>query len=353
MVLLPKPGGGLEIASGYPPEDQLLPKDWGAAEWAWEHGRQAGWGSDTLPGSAWLFIPLKSKRGKLGLLSVAFSDPERHLTPEQAHLLEALVDQVAVAIERTNLAQDIEEVRVVTETERLRSALLSSVSHDLRTPLVSIIGSATSLASKDAKLKESDRAHLVETILDESERLNRYVQNLLDMTRLGYGALQPNREWSDLREVAGRAVKQVGKLARGQNIALALGSDLPPVLIDPVLIEQVLVNLLDNAIKYSPSGTTIAVEAERAAETMIVRVTDEGPGIPPDAREAVFDMFYRVRAGDKQAAGTGLGLSICRGLVEAHGGKIAAKPGKGGRGTTIEFTLPLSAMPAVPEDAHG
>jgi len=351
LVMLPKTGGGLEIAAGYPPEDQLTPNDRGAADWAWQHDRRAGWSTDTLPGAAWLFLPLRTQRGKLGLISVSFADPDRHLTSEQLHLLEALVDQVAIAIERTNLAQDIEEVRLLTETERLRSALLSSVSHDLRTPLVSIIGSATSLADAEKALKPDDRAQLAETILEESERLNRYVQNLLDMTRLSYGALQPNREWADIRELAGRAVKRVAKLTKGHRIALALPADLPAIHIDPGLIEQVLVNLLDNAIKYSPADTTITVEGERAGDQLTVRVIDEGQGIPADARQAVFDMFYRVRAGDKQVAGTGLGLSICRGIVEAHGGEIAACPGRDGRGTTIEFTLPLTEMPAVPEEA--
>jgi two-component system sensor histidine kinase KdpD len=350
LVLLPDADGRLDIAAGYPPEDQLTSNDRGAADWAWQHGQRAGWSTDTLPGSAWLFLPLKTQRGKLGLLSIKFADASRDLTPEQMHLLEALVDQVAIAIERTNLVRDIEEVRLVTETERLRSALLSSVSHDLRTPLVSIIGSATNLASSDHALKEADRAQLAETILEESERLNRYVQNLLDMTRLAYGALQPSREWSDIRELVGRAIKRVAKLARGHKIDHELPADLPPVHIDPVLIEQVLVNLLDNAIKYAPDDTKITIEAERGKDELIVRVCDEGPGIPPEAREAVFDMFYRVRAGDKQPAGTGLGLSICRGIIEAHGGEIVAKPGRGGRGVTIEFTLPLTAMPAVPDE---
>jgi two-component system sensor histidine kinase KdpD len=352
LVLLPDSHGRLDIAAGYPPEDQLTPNDRGAADWAWQHGRRAGWSTDTLPGSAWLFLPLATQRGKLGLLSVTFADASRNLTPEQMQLLEALGDQVAIAIERTNLVRDIEEVRLVTETERLRSALLSSVSHDLRTPLVSVIGSATNLVAPDHALSESDRVQLAETILEESERLNRYVQNLLDMTRLSYGALQPSREWADIRELVGRAIKRVEKLARGHRIEHDMPADLPPVHIDPVLIEQVLVNLLDNAIKYSPADARITIEAEHGKDQLIVRVCDEGPGIPPEAREAVFDMFYRVRAADKQPAGTGLGLSICRGIVEAHGGVIVAKPGRAGRGTIIEFTLPLTAMPSVPDEHH-
>lgn len=347
LVLLPRRDERLEIASGYPPEDQMSPTAWGAAQWAWEHGQAAGWGSGTLPGSEWLFLPLKTARGPVGLLGVSFENPKRELTPDQRHLLEALVDQVAVAIERTNLVTDIEEARLLTETERLRSALLSSVSHDLRTPLVSIIGSATGLASCDGALSQADRAQLVQTILEEGERLNRFVQNLLDMTRLGYGALRPNREWVDLREIVGRALRQMARSLAVLEVEVQIPEDLPVLHVDPILIEQVLVNILDNAAKYSPAGGRIEIAAVQDGERVSVRVSDEGPGIPPEARDTVFDVFYRVRAGDKQAAGTGLGLSICRGLIEAHGGQIEALPGPGGRGTTIVFWLPVQPLPAI------
>ena len=194
----------------------------------------------------------RTGRGPQGLLGVSFENPKRQLTPEQRHLLEALVDQVAVAIERTNLATDIEEARLLSETERLRSALLSSVSHDLRTPLVSIMGSATGLASCDGALSNADRAQLVQTILEESERLNRFVQNLLDMTRLGYGALQPNREWVDLREIVGRALRQMARSLAPCDVEVRIPEDVPILHVDPILIEQVLVNVLDNAAKHSP-----------------------------------------------------------------------------------------------------
>jgi two-component system, OmpR family, sensor histidine kinase KdpD len=350
LVLLPRGGERLEIASGYPPEDQMSPTAWGAARWAWQHDQAAGWGSGTLPASEWLFLPLRTGRGPLGLLGVAFENPKPQLTPEQRHLLEALVDQVAVAIERTNLATDIEKARLLTETERLRSALLSSVSHDLRTPLVSIIGSATGLASCDGALSSSDRTQLVQTILEESERLNRFVQNLLDMTRLGYGALQPNREWVDLREIVGRALKQMARSLAPLRVEVRIEDDVPILHVDPILLEQVLVNVLDNAAKYSPHGGLIEIGASLEGQHVSVRVSDEGPGIPPEARDSVFDVFYRVRAGDKQAAGTGLGLSICRGLIEAHGGRIEALPGPGGRGTTIAFWLPTHPVPAIADE---
>ena len=281
----------------------MSPTAWGAAHWAWEHGQAAGWSSGTLPASEWLFLPLKTGRGPVGLLGVSFENQKRQLTPEQRHLLEALVDQVAVAVERTNLATDIEEARLLTETEQLRSALLSSVSHDLRTPLVSIIGSASGLASCDGALSNADRAQLVQTILEESERLNRFVQNLLDMTRLGYGALQPNREWVDLREVVGRAQRQMARSLSLLNVEVQIPEDLPILHVDPVLIEQVLVNILDNAAKYSPAGGRIEIGAALDGEQVTVRVSDEGPGIPPEARDSgvrrVLSRARRRQAGSR------------------------------------------------------
>jgi len=347
LVLLPQKDGRLHIAAGYPPEDQLALKDWGAAEWAWEHASAAGWKSDTLPAADWLFLPMRTRRGMMGLLGVSFKERQRPLAPDQWRLLEALVDQVAVAVERTNLASDIEDARLLTETEQLRSALLSSVSHDLRTPLVSILGSATSLASVDA-LSEASRKELVTTILDESERLNRFVQNLLDMTRLGYGALHPRRDWCDIREIAGRAMKQFSKKLEAREVTLDIPAVLPFVNVDPVLMEQVLANIIDNALKYTETGGKISVVGLRKESELILRISDNGLGIPAEARNAVFDIFYRVRAKDAQIAGTGLGLSICRGIVEAHGGRIVAKDGPKAKGTTIEITLPLTEAPTVP-----
>jgi len=348
LVLLPDKGG-LGIAAGFPPEDQLSRTDWGAAEWAWDKGQIAGWRSDTLPSAEWLFLPLKTRAGIVGLLGVSFANVQQPLGTEQSRLLHALADQVAVAVERSKLAVDIEEARVLGETEELRAALLSSVSHDLRTPLVSIIGSATSLSAYPGALSAEDQQQLVQTILEESERLNRFVQNLLDMTRLGYGALQPRRDWVDLREISGRAVRQLQRELKDHPVTLELTDDLPMVYLDPVLIEQVLVNLIDNAAKYSRPGTAIAVKAGMADDQVVLQVADQGPGIPEDAREAVFDLFYRVRERDSQIAGTGLGLAICRGIIGAHGGTIRARAGKEGRGTAMEIRLPLADPPRTHE----
>ncbi len=343
LVLAPAAGGGLAIAGGYPPEDRLDARDWGAARWAWEHGEPAGWGSATLPSSTWLFLPLKTAQGPQAILGVSFEEGRR-LDDEERRVLDALVDQVAIAIERARLTTDIEESRVLSETERLRAALLSSVSHDLRTPLVSIIGAATSLIAAGDAVGRDGRIQLAETIRDEGERLNRYVQNLLDMTRISYGALPLNREWVEPRELVGRAVRQLKDELRPFRLRVDVPLTLPAIKVDPILLEQTLVNILDNAAKYGAPGTEIVIAAERAGEAIAIAIEDEGPGIPEPDRERIFDMFYRVRAGDGDSKGTGLGLAIARGILDAHGGSIRALPRTDGpSGTRIEIRLPLSA----------
>jgi two-component system sensor histidine kinase KdpD len=345
LVLLPGPDGGLAIASGYPPEDHLTDAATAASDWAWRHGKPAGWGSDTLPSSEWLFLPLRTAAGPVGLLGIAFDDPEIVLTPENRRLLDAVADQAAVAIERTNLASSIEDARVLTETEQLRSALLSSISHDLRTPLVSIIGSATSLATFGDNLTSDNKRELLETVLEEAERLNRFVQNLLDMTRIGYGALQPKRDWVDLHDVIGSAMERLKQTLAPYPVSTDVKPGLKLLYVDPILIEQVLVNVLDNAAKYSKPGAPIQIRAFERENRTVIQVVDKGPGIPEREREMVFDMFYRVKAGDNRPAGTGLGLAICRGLMQAHGGTIVALPGDYGEGTCIELTLPIGEPP--------
>lgn len=344
LVLLPDASGGLAIAAGYPPEDSLADPAIAASDWAWRHGRPAGWKSDTLPNSEWLFLPLRTATGPVGLLGVAFDDPETTLNPEQKRLLDAVSDQAAVAIERTNLASSIEDARILAETEQLRSALLSSISHDLRTPLVSIIGSATSLVTFGDTLSESNRQELLETVLEEAERLNRFVQNLLDMTRLGYGALKPNRDWIDLRDVVASAVERLRQTLAPYKVVIDFQPGMHLLYVDPVLIEQVMVNVLDNAAKYSPFGDPIEIRGFERDDRAVIQVQDCGPGIPEAERELVFDMFYRVKAGDNQIAGTGLGLAICRGLMQAHGGTITAIHGQG-RGACLELTLPIDEPP--------
>jgi two-component system sensor histidine kinase KdpD len=232
---------------------------------------------------------------------------------------------------------------VLSETERLRAALLSSVSHDLRTPLVAIIGAASGMLEADMQLTPAQRRELTETIREEGERLNRYIQNLLDMTRLGYGALELSRRPTDLGDLVGAARRQLGNALRNHALEFDLPADLPPLDVDPVLVEQVLINVLDNAAKYAPEGTRITVSARGEGAGIRIAVADEGPGIPARDRARVFDMFYRVAEADGQRAGTGLGLAICKGIVDAHGGEIRAIPAKpDGTGTRIELILPIA-----------
>ncbi|EME69451.1 osmosensitive K+ channel histidine kinase [Paramagnetospirillum caucaseum] len=352
LVLLPS-GNGLAIAAGYPPEDQLDDKSNAAAEWAWVQGKPAGRGTATLPASLWLFLPLKTSRSPVGILGVQMTEDADMPSPEQMRLLETLTDQAAVAIERTTLVSDIEAARVATERERLRSALLSSLSHDLRTPLVSIMGAASSIISYDEALDAASRRDLAQTIQDEAERLNRFVQNLLDMTKLGAGAMKPRVDWSDLRDIVGAAVQRSSHLASRHAIKVDIAGDVPLLCVDAVLMEQVFFNLIDNACKYAPAGTPVKVWAMRTPEHVTIEVADQGPGIPPEDREKVFDMFYRVGQTDSQAAGTGLGLAICRGIVEAHGGVIHAEPGLHEAGTCIVIHLPLPpALDLPPAEAE-
>ncbi len=341
ILLAPDAKGKLEVVGGFPPEDHLDLRDMSAATYCWERGEPAGHGSATLPAAQWFFLPIRTADRKLGTLGISYEDA-RVFSPVDRRLLEALVDQVALALERIRLSEDLEETRLASETERLRTALLSSVSHDLRTPLVSIIGAAGSLADPGPGLTEAGRMTLAETIREEGERLDRYIQNLLDMTRLGHGALKPQRVPVDLAELIGAARHRLRGPLRNFRVVVQLAEPMALVSADPILTEQVIVNILDNAAKYAPEGTEIALQVRVDGARALLSIADEGPGILPELREKVFDMFYRVESGDSQRAGTGLGLSICKGLIEAQGGTMRAEAVRpDGSGTRILFTLPL------------
>jgi len=342
VILLPDEMGRPEVGAGYPPEDELDEADLAAARWTWDHNRPAGRGADTLPGGKRLFLPLRTGRGAIGVIGIDRDGAGAILTPEERRLLDALGDQAAIAIERTKLAEDIDEARLLAETERLRSALLTSISHDLRTPLASIIGAITSLRSYGEGYDIMARTELMATVQDEAERLNRFVGNLLDMTRLESGALEPKRGYVDLGEIIGSSLDRTAKVLHGHKVEMELAPDLPMLNVDAVLMEQVMVNLLDNAAKYAPPGSLVRIDAYRQDGSVAIDVRDEGPGIPQDALERVFDKFYRVRAGDRQRAGTGLGLAICRGFVEALGGRIVARNRPDRSGAVLHITFPAA-----------
>jgi two-component system sensor histidine kinase KdpD len=266
------------------------------------------------------------------------------LTPDAQRLLDALADQAAVAIERISLARGLDEARVLAETGRLRGALLTSISHDLRTPLASILGAVSSLRSFPEKYGAAEREELLATLQDEAERLNRFVSNLLDMTRLESGAIELTLDMVDVGEIVGAALQRAAGVLARHRVEVAIAPDLPMLQLDAVLFEQVLFNLLDNAAKYSPPGSRVDINAGRDGELVEIEVVDQGSGIPPDDLERIFDKFYRVQAQDRRRAGTGLGLAICRGFVEALGGWIVARNRRDRPGAVLTIR-----MPVVPE----
>lgn len=340
MLLAPEAQGRLSIAGAFPPEDRIGPREMSAARYAFEHGEAAGRGSGTLPAARWLFLPLGGGDRRLGVLGVARADGAG-IAPEDSRLLEALADQVALALERIRLSEDLAQSRVASEAERLRSALLSSVSHDLRTPLVSILGAAEGL--ENPRLGPDQRAELTAVVREEGERLDRYIQNLLDMSRLGHGALRPRVQPCDAADLIGAARHRLRGELRAARVSVRLPEALPPLAVDPVLIEQVLVNILDNAVKFAGPAGEITISAEARGGVLCLAVEDDGPGLPPGTGDEVFDMFWRAAQGDGGKAGTGLGLAICKGLVEAHGGRVRAGPRRDhGRGLRIEINLPLA-----------
>jgi len=316
---------------------QLDETEIAVAQWAFKNGESAGRGTNTLPGAEFRFIPLKTARRTVGILGVKPKETESVLSPEQRRLLEAFASQAAQAIERVQLSEQTREIKLLQAAEKLQNALLNSISHDLRTPLVSITGALSALEG-DETLEASARRSLVMTAREEADRLNRLVGNLLDMTRLESGALQVKREPCDVQDLIGAALGQMEDRLVGRQIRVEVSPDTPLVGADFVLIVQVLINLFDNALKYSPEDSPLDIQAGLHYGETQVAVMDRGVGIPPEDLSRVFDKFYRVQR-PGQVTGTGLGLAICKGIIEAHGGRIWASEREGG-GTVITFALP-------------
>jgi two-component system sensor histidine kinase KdpD len=351
VVLLLPDDGVLTVKAGYPPEDELDKADLAAANWAWSNDRPAGRGSDTLPGAKRLFLPMRTGRGLVGAIGIDDDRSGPLLTPDQRRLLDALVDQGALAIERVLLVEDMDRVKRTVESERLRSALLTSISHDLKTPLASVLGAASTMRDLAGNLSDAEKADLLTTVIDESERLNRFIANLLDMTKLESGAIVPNTAPHDVGEIVGSALRRANKILARHRVSLELAADLPMLELDAVLFEQVLFNLLDNAAKYSPPDTTISIRSIRERDAVMLQVADEGEGIPPTELESVFDKFYRVQKGDHVRPGTGLGLAISRGFVEAMHGRITAANRTDRKGAVITIRLPVPARAGLLDTA--
>ncbi len=347
-VLLPSREGALQVSG--PAGFTVADNDRELARWVLDHGERAGLGTATSGAARAVYLPLLGHRAPLGVVAV---QPAlgRALSEDTMRQLDAFVTQTALALERARLADEAQDARVRAEGERLRSSLLASVSHDLRTPLAAITGAATTMLDPSAQLTEPTRHELLESVRHEAERLNRLVQNLLEMTRLEAGAVHLRREWHPLEEVVGAALGRLATALGRRRVAVTIPRDLPLVAIDDVLIEQVFVNLLDNAVKYTPPGSPIRIVVTSSHPNVFVEIADGGPGLPRGDEDKVFDKFYRVAPGGPR--GAGLGLAVCRGIVEAHGGRIWAQ-NLPGSGVAFFFTLPLAESPPtmpVPADA--
>ena len=349
VVLLLPEEDSLVIRCGYPPEDSLTETDLAAAKWAWTHGASAGRGADTLTGAKRLFLPLRTGREVVGIVGLDSDRTGALLTPDQRRLLDALADQIAVAVERILLAEEFDRARIASEAERLQAALLTSLSHDLRTPLASILGSAMTLKNYGESLSAEDRREMLATITNESQRLNRFIANLLDMTRLESGVLRPKLDDIDVADVIGSALSRARTVLAESKVETQIEAKLPLVKADSVLLEQALFNLLDNAAKHAGPGAVIQLKALVNSDQVLLSVSDNGPGVPAASLEKIFDKFHRLEASDSKRAGTGLGLAISRGFIEAMGGTVTAANRGDQSGAVFTIAIPRSLARVVEE----
>ncbi len=349
VVLVPDERETLRIPVTGPVTFALDQKELSVAQWTFTHRQRAGLGTDTLSGARALYLPLVAASRTVGVIGIMPAHGDGFFDQEQVHVLESFANQIAMAIDRAMLSQEAQQALLQAETETLRNTLLSSVSHDLRTPLAAITGAASTLLQKDVAFETSERHELLMTIYEEAEHLNHIIRNVLDMTRLEAGAIKVKKEWQPVEEIVGAVLNRLSERLKDRPVKTSLPEDLPMVSFDPLLIEQVLMNLLDNAIKYTPPETPIELSASVRDGEVIFEIADRGPGIPPGEEERIFDKFVRSSA---TGAGIGLGLTICRAIVTAHGGRIWAENRQGG-GAIFRFSLPLSEQPPMPAPPLG
>lgn len=351
VVYVADTSGGLTPQATTPGARGLLDqRERAVAEWVFQSGELAGKGTSTLSGAQGLYIPLIAEKRRIGALGVLPWKPEQHLAPEQRRLLEAFAGFAALAIARQQLTEEAQQAGYAAESERLRTALFNSVSHDLRTPLASITGAVTSLQEEGVYGADEQKA-LIKTIKDGALLLNHLVGNLLDTARLESGMLELRKDWCDMQDIVGVALRRVQEVLGDRKLVLNMPRQVPLLRADFSLIEQVLVNLLYNAVGYSPRDSEISISVDLSVSELMVSVGDRGPGIAEEDRTRVFDKFYRLYA-PEHVSGTGLGLSICKGFVEAHGGRIWVEPNPGG-GSLFIFSLPLEKQPVVKEPENG
>lgn len=349
LVLVPDRLGSLQVVASSGSADVLEEIELDAVRASWLSGDWADRTSMRI--GTRLFYPLQADRDLLGLVALSRDGLREPFSPGEARLFGALAGQIAGALQRLRLGEERDVARLTAEGERLRTALLNSLSHDLRTPLAAITGAVTALRRDPDLYDATAREDLTATIQDEADRMARFVTNLLDMTRIETGAIELAREPVDVGEVVGTALRRTAPALAGCRISVEIAPDLPMLNLDPVLFEQALVNVLDNAGKHAPPGSAVTVRGDKRDDGVRVTVSDEGPGLPPDDLRRVFDTFYRARRGDRQRAGTGLGLAICRGFVEALGGQVAAANRTDGAGAAFAITLPPEVFVAPFDEA--
>jgi two-component system, OmpR family, sensor histidine kinase KdpD len=342
-VLVPNLEEKIQLPAAGPEEQPAL--DVAIAQWVFDHQQPAGYGTDTLSGSPTYYLPLRAPTRPRGVVALAPANPRFIFVPEQQRLLETFAAQIALALERTHFVEVAQDALVKIESERLRNSLLSAISHDLRTPLTALVGLASTLT--DSQLTEASRRELAQALHEEALRMSNLVNNLLDMARLQAGNVQLNHQWHVLEEIVGSALRALRRVLAEHVVEVALEATVPLVYMDSVLVERVLCNLIENAAKYTPKGSRIRIDGGVHQGELRVRVADNGPGLPPQMLEAVFDKFTR---GEKESAnpGVGLGLAICKAIVHAHRGRIWAENRPEG-GAQFTFTLPLGEPPPVPE----
>jgi two-component system sensor histidine kinase KdpD len=342
-ILLKSSDGTMRRAGAQGDANSLAFTDPSIADWVFTQNKMAGFGTSTLSAANAMYLPLSGTRGIVGVLVVRFQNRPGLVIPEQPHLLEAFANQIAVAVERDQLGRQARDSAFAAQEERLRNSLLSSISHDLRTPLAVMGASASSLLQGETQLPAGAQRKIVETINDEAQRMSRVVNNILDMTRLESGPVQLDLQWYPLEEIVGAVLGRLKGQLGQRSVKIDIPRDLPMLHVDGALFEKVLINLLENVAKYTPLDARVTVCASLQGGNVLMQVIDDGPGIPKGSERQLFDKFYRGQA-EGAISGTGLGLSICRAIIEAHRGRIWAESPRDG-GVIFSIVLPLIAAP--------
>lgn len=347
VILFPNSNGRVVYPKQKSIAESLHGADLSVAQWVFDHNEMAGQGTNTLSGNEAIYFPIYGEDRVLGVLALLPVNLRRVFLPEQQKLLETFLRQIGQAITRIRLAEQAKTTQMQVEAERLRNSLLSAISHDLRTPLATIIGSASTLLEGEGRLKTQDKLDLSRVIVDEAERMSNLINNILDMARLDAGVVELNRQWHPLEEIIGTVLTRLHKHLETRLVKVKLPKGIPMVFVDAVMIEQVLINLLENAVRYTPQGSQLDITAEMSERAVEIAVADYGSGIPKGREEHLFEKFYQARHEAAQS-GVGLGLAICRAIVEAHGGRINAQNRPEG-GAVFTFILPINQPPPVME----